>query len=401
MSEALLLKSVESGLEEVEAIPLWGTPPPFPWESFGDMLAKNLEVEKAYLSIKKAEHLPFDELTSGLGEQPSVIPFALSPLPGTCFLLTSQATKKSLVQLLLYADHKGKEINDETLEGGFFTTVLLITCGVFSHLNPFGNLSAVLEEEAPPPEEGAFCLDIELKLGKSPFNIRLAIPKGPHAAFRTHFAMEKPPLLADPSLKDLPLPLHLEAGSTTLSAAEWKQVVPGDLVLLDRCTYDLEHNRGTAQLTLGNTPLFDVRIKEGEVKILEHALHLEEPAMTEETPPEEEKLPPLPEAPPEAPPETPIEGSGEEAPLWSAPESGEAESEMLASKEIPLSLVVEVGRFKMPLEKLTKLQPGNVLDLALNPQLGVHLTIGGKRVAKGELVKIGEGIGVKILKVGE
>ena len=55
----------------------------------------------------------------------------------------------------------------------------------------------------------------------------------------------------------------------------------------------------------------------------------------------------------------------------------------------------------MPLEKVTQLKPGNVLELGLSPEPVIHLTIGGKRVAKGELVRIGEAFGVKILTLGD
>ncbi|NGX38512.1 MAG: hypothetical protein K1000chlam2_01686 [Chlamydiae bacterium] len=201
--------------------------------------------------------------------------------------------------------------------------------------------------------------------------------------------MENPPLLSDPTFSSMPLSLHLEVGSTTLTAAEWQQVDVGDFILLERCTYDTLQKRGTAILALAHTPLFDVRIKEGEAKILEYALIQEETPMTEENTPEEE-LPP-----------TEMEEKGEteeENPLW-ATKNGE--EKLIPSGKVPSTWTAEVGRLQMPLEKVTQLKPGNVPQLGLSPEPIVHLTIGGKRVAKGELVQIGEALGVKILTLGD
>jgi flagellar motor switch protein FliN/FliY len=47
---------------------------------------------------------------------------------------------------------------------------------------------------------------------------------------------------------------------------------------------------------------------------------------------------------------------------------------------------------------LLHLKPGNVLELSVRPEQGVDLSIGGKKVAKAELVKLGDVLGVKILE---
>jgi type III secretion system YscQ/HrcQ family protein len=70
-------------------------------------------------------------------------------------------------------------------------------------------------------------------------------------------------------------------------------------------------------------------------------------------------------------------------------------------KDIPFSIVVEVGHLTMSLEKLLALQPGNILETSVRPEQGVYLTVQGKKIAKGELVKIGDVLGVKILNLKE
>ncbi|NDE82905.1 MAG: YscQ/HrcQ family type III secretion apparatus protein, partial [Chlamydiia bacterium] len=51
--------------------------------------------------------------------------------------------------------------------------------------------------------------------------------------------------------------------------------------------------------------------------------------------------------------------------------------------------------------QLLELRPGNVLDLQVKPEQGVYVTVGGKRIARGELIKLGDVLGLKILKIGE
>jgi flagellar motor switch/type III secretory pathway protein FliN len=55
----------------------------------------------------------------------------------------------------------------------------------------------------------------------------------------------------------------------------------------------------------------------------------------------------------------------------------------------------------MNVDKLLQLSPGNVLELGVKPEQGVYITIGGKRLAHAELIKVGETLGVKILKLAQ
>ena len=67
--------------------------------------------------------------------------------------------------------------------------------------------------------------------------------------------------------------------------------------------------------------------------------------------------------------------------------------------EIPLNIVIEVGRVKTSVEKLMELQPGNMLELDLRPENGVDLVVNGRRIAKGELLRIGDTLGVRVLDI--
>jgi flagellar motor switch protein FliN len=132
-------------------------------------------------------------------------------------------------------------------------------------------------------------------------------------------------------------------------------------------------------------------------------------------PPEEKHSEPQESHPEEKEPAVPEEEHSEEESdhLWETHteeideddepiESNKAPSKNLSlPKDIPFPIVVEIGQLKMSLEKLLQLQPGNVLEMTVRPEQGVYLTVHGKRIAQGELIKIGDVLGVKILHLSE
>jgi flagellar motor switch protein FliN/FliY len=81
-----------------------------------------------------------------------------------------------------------------------------------------------------------------------------------------------------------------------------------------------------------------------------------------------------------------------------APQTGEAKR--ISSNDIHVALVVEVGQIRLTMDKLLALEPGNLLDLNVRPEDGVTLIVNGKTIGKGELVRMGESIGVRILQLG-
>ena len=85
----------------------------------------------------------------------------------------------------------------------------------------------------------------------------------------------------------------------------------------------------------------------------------------------------------------------------SFPETKEApsEGEVVAIKELPLYVTVEIARMKMSLGSLMSLAPGNTLELPVHPDNAVSLTVNGKTVGRAELVHLGERLGVRILEI--
>jgi flagellar motor switch protein FliN/FliY len=183
-------------------------------------------------------------------------------------------------------------------------------------------------------------------------------------------------------------------------------------------------------MTIGGIPMFRARLKQGSIKILEFPLYQEvaTPMNKNPTPKDEEEDEDefddsdLEETEDEDLDEEEEEDeeeslSDEETDLTDEDTDIEApppptkekqptpplpasEKKALKPEELPLTLVVEVGRIQMSIQKLIELQPGNVLELDIHPENGVDLVINGSRVGKGELLKVGETLGVRVLDMG-
>lgn len=76
------------------------------------------------------------------------------------------------------------------------------------------------------------------------------------------------------------------------------------------------------------------------------------------------------------------------------PEASELDT---ALDELPLKLVCQLGSVDVTLAQLREMGPGSLLQLTSAAQDGVDLMVNGRRVGRGELVSIGDGLGVRLL----
>jgi flagellar motor switch protein FliM len=75
-----------------------------------------------------------------------------------------------------------------------------------------------------------------------------------------------------------------------------------------------------------------------------------------------------------------------------------AEAEPLLG-DIPIAVVVELGRVQLTADEVIRLRPGQIIELGRSPSDPVDLVVAGKLLAKGELVEIEGALGVKILSL--
>ena len=67
--------------------------------------------------------------------------------------------------------------------------------------------------------------------------------------------------------------------------------------------------------------------------------------------------------------------------------------------DIPVAVVIELGRVQLSADEVIRLRPGQLLELGRAPTDPVDLVVNGRLLAKGELVEIEGALGVKILNL--
>lgn len=67
--------------------------------------------------------------------------------------------------------------------------------------------------------------------------------------------------------------------------------------------------------------------------------------------------------------------------------------------EIPVEVIVELGRLRLVLRELASLSEDDVLELDQPVDRPLDLVVGGKRLARGELVMVGERVALRITEV--
>ncbi|MDX0001145.1 YscQ/HrcQ family type III secretion apparatus protein [Sinorhizobium meliloti] len=67
--------------------------------------------------------------------------------------------------------------------------------------------------------------------------------------------------------------------------------------------------------------------------------------------------------------------------------------------DLPVQLVFEIGRAEFPLKEIAKMGEGTVLHASPSLSSPVNIMANGRLVGKGELIRIGEGLGVRIVRL--
>lgn len=377
------IHTLEEVLREQLQIPMWGHPPAFPFDGVSKVLSKTLGAD-VKLNVGAREWKERDTLLAGLGKDVQTLSLELGPLTAPVFIAMPSADVRKLTQVLLQEDGEG--LDDPDISAAYFDYALIQLLSELGPVHPFGNLNPMLASHAFDAQK-AYCIDIALEHPEKTLWMRVICPEKFHTQFQTHFKGYPLDLKNLAASEATLIPLSIDIGSVELSASKWGEVQTGDFVILDRCTYSVRDKKGSLIMSSASKPLFQLRSKEGQVKILDYAYIFEEKTMEEE-----ETTVPETELPHE---EDAFHETEEEL-----PPTHTEHQDLIAPDNVPLQITVEVGRLQMPLSKVLALAPGNVLDLKMRVEEGVTLCVSGKPIAKGELIQVGDVLGVKILDKG-
>lgn len=406
------IKQVQEGSSLCQKIPLWGSSCPIlPLEKISEEIQNTLGVTDLHLLISQCQLLEPDNFLTLLGTNPQILSFQLSPLPGYLTWAISAETMRDITYLFL-SQTETKGLSDIRLQEGFYQFLLLQISSIIENLHTYPDLHIQWLDTKELPKNPCLGVDLSIKIKESSFLGRLIISSEFHTAFADHFSKNPFSYITSPSYTKIEVPLSLEIGSCLLKKDELTSLHAGDFLILDHCSYDPITDKGTAILTLAEKPCFIVKIKKNALKILDYAVYtgdsntMDEKVILDSF--EEEPIPPnFEEIEKDIEEETPLPSSEEmiketeedDSFIEDATPSQTLPPESLTPPlQISFPVVVEVAQITMSLEKLLQLTPGNILDLTVKPNQGVYLTVHGKKIAKGELIKVGEVLGVKIIE---
>jgi type III secretion system YscQ/HrcQ family protein len=398
------IKKINTLLSQSKEIPMWGNIPSFDFEELSQKFSQATGQKDIIISTLACDWVDASTFFSSIKSTSHKI-FTLSPLKGQALWIFPKQEQETLATALL-SSSPSKGFSDTRFLEGFYQYILLEAIHCFHSIPSFSDLRLQLQDEAIM-EESFFIVDIAIALASSTLYGKFALSASLHAALKHHYANKTITLTSRPHSHHIDLSLPLQIGSTTLSLQDWKKVKQGDFIILDRCSYDPTTQKGSVNISLDNTPILRARMKKNSLKIQDYAYYYEEDKpMTNENFHSEEESHPEERSAEDIHDEESIhdidEEMTEEEHLWSEKDATKASTEeLISSHEIPLTLIVEVDRISMNVDKLLQLSPGNVLELGVKPEQGVYITVGGKRVAHAELIKVGETLGVKILKLAQ
>lgn len=243
----------------------------------------------------------------------------------------------------------------------------LLLEAVLSELLPVleatAGVSIAIESVGPAPAFApAFRCAVTIRHAFAETALHLAADAEARPALRR--LIEAAPSLPAPCA-GLPVPLAIRIGAVRLSLAELKGIEPGDVVFAD-----VACPPGEALVVYG----------EGGGEGWSHAAKHDRATVTV------------------AGPRRPLalqDGGG-----WMAdPDSDAAAPPAERLDQLPVTLVFELGRSELPLAAVQGLAPGAVIPLGRDPGEAVDIVANGRRIGRGEVVRIEDELGVRVVRL--
>lgn len=158
----------------------------------------------------------------------------------------------------------------------------------------------------------------------------------------------------------LPVPLAIRIGAVRLALAELQGIAPGDVVFPD-----VACRAGEALVVYGEAWSHTAKHDRGAVTVTG--------------------------------PRRPLalqDGGG-----WMADSDSDAAPPAERLGELPVTLVFELGRSELPLAAVQGLAPGMVIPLGRDPGEAVDIVANGRRIGRGEIVRVEDELGVRVVRL--
>jgi type III secretion system YscQ/HrcQ family protein len=420
------LKKITPVIFEALSLSDKGSIPPFKMKPFITSMHTSLGRDDLSITVDKQDFISAESFYKGLGSKTNFVPLCLHPLNGKIYFVMGSDSIKSLISTM----NKSKEdpsfisIENEEVVKGLYTYFITEAIDSLMQLNMYPGLSLVISEGAMT-ELSALSLDITISLANRHFLARLLVPNKIYKAINEHFTFIPPTLENLDNIADVNVPFSIRTGSVTLPKNELTTIEEGDFIILHNTFYKPSEKKGSFQMLLGNFPLFQVKLAKDGIKVLDYLYFYNEENMNEDeidSPFDEEDDDEFDldddyedddyedDDVDENYSEEFIdkEDSFEENkskfdPLEEEEQNEVGENPLLSPEKtnlskVPLTIHMEIARFSLSLEELKKMSPGFKLPININP-LHVNLVVSGKSIGTGEIIEVGDAIGVKVTEL--
>lgn len=454
------VKTLDRALLDLEKKPHFTLPIDFPWEKLSQKFKELFSISSCTLSHRAHGWKKKEEIESYFSNT-SPLEIFVSSIEYPLYWILDEFTKKKLCMALLDGEEEAAFFLESSYLEGFYTFFIHTILSEIEKIGFNGRIALKSGKEISDfilnvrEDEAYFVLDINCAFEEKIFEGQLLISPSFREKWNLIFHQEMNDMI--PAFKEelaqkIALEVAFEVGKTRLSLKEWQSIRCGDWLLLDDCFYDPQDSQGRLLLTLNGTPIFRGKIKENGIKIYDYPKYQEvSPPMADKKNMDDEDDDDLygdfdeddddldedfdddedlddedlddedlddedldeededeEEDDEEEDDEDALENFGEESHenVMEENENGVARDRKVlgsqatvSSAEIPIEIIVEVGRVRMSAKELLQMMPGNLLELDIVPERGVDLMVGGQKVGRGELVKLGELLGVRIVEL--
>lgn len=415
------LRSISRSLFDLDSKPLLGSAPDFPWKTFTATLAKTLGIDSLNITPGALDWKDAKAIQDTVKTPFRTCVIHIQSIEPSCYVLINESDIQSLMENVLHTDCAPNNIPDGFFEGFYY--FFLAQCVFSLNETDFGkkipvkikNMTDGIQEEL---RQAMLCQDIWVSMNDRKFLVCVAMPQEFQKAFRS-FSQSIFSRSQAPKLDQISVKLHAEIGRSHLTFNEWKEMNAGDFIYIEDLLYEPGTDKTKCLITFEGKPLFRCKVKDEGFKILEIPTHDEVYTyMTDQT-----KIGQPPKNTPghshagdkasdflsgvEDEFELQENSAANAAPTRSEQTQKGQNTEQDTEEEsptpfgnIPVTLVVELAHVETTVHKLLQLQPGNMIDIGISPQNNVMLTINGRVVGRGEILKIGDTLGVRLIEVG-
>ena len=402
MSLTPLIKArLESSLETEEPSHFWLPSEEFDLADFEERIASKLHLEGLKISTSKPKKRGREKLLEGLGKTPLIYRLQMSSFEEVPFIAAAQGDVDEMLSWFVEEGDYSLGSEQEGFQEAIFQFVLAQAIQEFEATHFLVDTKIRLEEE-PLVEQDCSIIDFFAEYRERTIQLRLLCPLSFVSSLEKSKQPTKLSLDQLAETKDIPLTASFILGKVQLKQQEWSSIKVGDWVQLDQCSYRPEEKKGLFILSVLDIPIFHAKLKDGRLKLIDYALELAGESMdNQDYEPPHEPQPPSSEEPLN---EENFEKEGE--PFEQGEEHLDVEASQIPQptleslEKASLEVRVEAGRLNISLKQLLSLQPGSVLETSIQPDSGVTLSVGQTPIARGELVELGDFLGVRITEIG-